>query len=87
MVAGTPGYMAPEQSEPGGGLDVRADVHAIGAMTYQMLTSRTPARAVVAPSKMRPGVDRQVGRVVLRALAALRDRRWPRNVSGAGRAA
>jgi hypothetical protein len=77
VVAGTPGYMAPEQLRPGGGLDVRADVHAIGAMTYQMLTSRTPAGAGVAPSKFRAGVDRKVDRVVLRALAARRDRRWP----------
>jgi eukaryotic-like serine/threonine-protein kinase len=77
VVAGTPGYMAPEQLQPGGGLDVRADVHAIGAMAYQMLTSRTPGDGAVAPSKLRPGVDRQVDRVVLRALAARRDRRWP----------
>src|SRR3954452_7302664 len=53
VVAGTPGYMAPEQSQPGGGLDVRADVHAIGAMAYQMLTSRTPGDGAVAPSKLR----------------------------------
>jgi serine/threonine protein kinase len=77
VVAGTPGYMAPEQSRPGGGLDVRADVHAIGAMAYQMLTARTPDGPAVAPSKLRPGVDRRVDRVVLRALAAQRDRRWP----------
>jgi hypothetical protein len=77
VVAGTPGYMAPEQRRLGGGLDVRADVHAIGAMAYQMLTTRTPDGPAVAPSKLRPGVDRQVDRVVLRALAARRDRRWP----------
>jgi hypothetical protein len=77
VVAGTPGYMAPEQSRPGEGLDVRADVHAIGAMTYQMLTGTTPGRTLTAPSKLRPSLDRQVDRVVLRALAAQRDRRWP----------
>lgn len=80
VVAGTPGYMAPEQSLPGGGLDVRADVHAIGAMTYQMLTGRTPHAgrpAAMAPSKLRPGVPKQVDRVVMRALDADRERRWP----------
>jgi hypothetical protein len=76
MVAGTPGYMAPEQSLPGSGLDVRADVHALGAMTYQMLTGQTP-RTGVAPSKLRPAVPRQVDRVVLRALDTDRARRWP----------
>jgi hypothetical protein len=77
VVAGTPGYMAPEQLRPGGGLDVRADVHAIGALAYQMLTARTPDGPAVAPSKVRPGIPRQVDRVVLRALAPRRDRRFP----------
>ncbi|GAA4944574.1 serine/threonine-protein kinase [Actinoplanes utahensis] len=77
VVAGTPGYMAPEQHLPGGGLDVRADVHAIGAMTYQMLTGQPPQPGRAAPSKVRPGVPRQVDRVVMRALDADRDRRWP----------
>lgn len=80
VVAGTPGYMAPEQHLPGGGLDVRADVHAIGAMTYQMLTGRPPRAgkaAVAAPSTLRAGVSRAVDRVVLRALDSDRARRWP----------
>ncbi|WP_328463231.1 serine/threonine protein kinase [Actinoplanes sp. NBC_00393] len=77
VVAGTPGYMAPEQQLPGGGLDVRADVHAIGAMTYQMLTGRTPGAGAVPPSKLRPGVSREIDRIVLRALDPDRKRRWP----------
>ncbi|MEV0902697.1 serine/threonine-protein kinase [Actinoplanes sp. NPDC049802] len=77
VVAGTPGYMAPEQQLPGGGLDVRADVHAIGAMTYQMLTGRPPQAGRTAPSKLRTGISREVDRVVMRALDADRDRRWP----------
>ncbi|MEU4693099.1 serine/threonine-protein kinase [Actinoplanes sp. NPDC023714] len=78
VAAGTPGYMAPEQRLPGGGLDERADVHAIGAMTYQMLTGRTPAlRAPITPSKLRPGIPRQLDRVVMRAIDADRSRRFP----------
>ncbi|BCJ43787.1 serine/threonine protein kinase [Actinoplanes ianthinogenes] len=78
VVAGTPGYMAPEQSLPGGGLDVRVDVHAIGALTYEMLTGKPPRPgAVTPPSKLRPGVSKQIDRAVLRALDPDRERRWP----------
>ncbi|MET8153498.1 serine/threonine-protein kinase, partial [Actinoplanes sp. NPDC005259] len=77
VAAGTPGYMAPEQSRPGGGLDVRADVHAVGAMAYQMLTGRPPAAGACAPSKLRGGISRQVDQIVLRALDPDRNRRWP----------
>ena len=37
QVVGTPAYMAPEQAV-GIGIDPRADVHALAAVTYQMLT-------------------------------------------------
>ncbi|MBM2617863.1 serine/threonine protein kinase [Actinoplanes sp. LDG1-06] len=91
VVAGTPGYMAPEQQVPGGGLDVRADVHAIGAMLFQMLTGRTPRKGGTAPgkggtapgkggsapSKLRPGVRGNLDRVVQRALETDPARRWP----------
>ena len=77
VVAGTPGYMAPEQSLPGGGLDVRADVHAVGAIAYQMLTGRPPQPGPAAPSTLRAGIPKQVDRIVLRALDTERNRRWP----------
>ncbi|MBL7260831.1 serine/threonine-protein kinase [Paractinoplanes lichenicola] len=77
VMAGTPGYMAPEQQLPGGGLDVRADVHAIGAMLFQMLTGRTPGKSGTMPSKLRPGVPARVDRVVQRALETDPGKRWP----------
>ncbi len=77
VVAGTPGYMSPEQSRPGGGLDVRSDVYAIGALIYHMLTGRTPAAGgPLRPSKLRPGIPAEVDGVVLRALQRDPRRRW-----------
>lgn len=47
MVVGTPNYMAPEQVRRDAGLIGPAtDVHALGAILYEMLTSVTPFRAV-----------------------------------------
>jgi hypothetical protein len=90
IIAGSPGYMAPEQARLGGGLDARADVYALGALTYHMLTGRTPslpasvqavaaaaALPVVRPSKLRPAVPPAVDAVVLRALQLDPKRRWP----------
>ncbi len=79
LAAGTPGYMAPEQSA-GLGLDHRVDVYGIGATVYHLLTGHKPEAGgarVAPPSVLRPGLPAGADEVVLRALAADREDRWP----------
>lgn len=42
QVAGTPAYMAPEQTYPEADLSCAADIFSMGAVFYQILTGRTP---------------------------------------------
>lgn len=41
-IIGTPEFMAPEQMQPELGVDVRADVYALGTIAYLLLGGRTP---------------------------------------------
>lgn len=61
VVAGSPGFMAPEQAVLGGGIDVRADVYAIGALLSFMLTGEPPG-------PKRKSVNHPVDSVVQKAL-------------------
>ena len=77
QVVGTPAYMAPEQAT-GGGIDARADVHALAAVAYQMLTGRlaregsiselTHASLPLAPSRLNSALPAEVDEVLLRSL-------------------
>jgi hypothetical protein len=70
VVAGSPGFMAPEQTVMGGGIDVRADVYAIGALLYFMLTG-------AAPGAKPRSFDHPIDSVVQKALRPRPADRYP----------
>jgi eukaryotic-like serine/threonine-protein kinase len=88
-IAGTPGYMSPEQAT-GGRVDARSDVFAFGALLYEMATGRRAfagatreetLRAVVAqeakpPREVAPGVPADLEKVILRCLRKEPERRF-----------
>lgn len=82
-VSGTPMYMAPEQAKGDRHLDARADIYALGAVAYHILTGRPPFEGktaielliahardtAVAPSKLRPEIPAELDAIVMRCLA------------------
>jgi len=90
MALGTPAYMAPEQAAADPQIDHRADIYAVGAMTYELLAGRPPftgasPQAVLAAhvteqaepvSKHRKQVSGDLEAVVMKCLAKRPADRW-----------
>ena len=89
--AGTPAYMAPEQTgRMNGSVDSRSDLYAFGMTLYQMLAGELPfaaaepmewihsqvARAPTPPRERAPGIPVVVEAIVLKLLAKAAEQRY-----------
>jgi serine/threonine protein kinase len=74
-VAGTWGYMAPEQLSMPESVDHRADIFSTGVVCYEMLTGEVP-RAERQPPSQKAAADPRFDPIVQRALEPDRERRY-----------
>ena len=90
VALGTPSYMAPEQATADPTMDHRADIYAVGAVGYEMLTGRPPftgttpqmilaahvTEAVEPVTKHRESVPHALNDLILRCLEKKPADRW-----------
>lgn len=83
-------YLAPEQVGAGGAVDVRADIYALGALVYALLTGKPPfqgntpletatwilSRPPTTPRKFDPTIPEPLEKIVLKMLAKRPEERF-----------
>lgn len=90
-IAGSPGYMPPEQADPQrGGIGVASDVYGLGALLYHLLAARPPfsgstvtatlalvlTSEAVRPRQINPRVPQDLETICLKCLAKEPSRRY-----------
>jgi tRNA A-37 threonylcarbamoyl transferase component Bud32/tetratricopeptide (TPR) repeat protein len=92
VALGTPSYMAPEQAAADEHIDHRADIYAVGAVAYELLTGRPPftgrtaqqilaAQVTIKPSsvtELRATVPTALETLIMRCLEKKPADRWQR---------
>jgi predicted Ser/Thr protein kinase len=73
---GTPHYSAPEQAQPYGVIDHRADIYSLGVVLYELLTGQIPRGVFEPPSKKKIEIDVCFDEVVIRAMQSDPERRY-----------
>jgi serine/threonine protein kinase len=69
-------YDSPEEAT-GQAADDRSDIHSVGAVLYEMLTTKRPShKGAAAPSAANPHVPKELDEIVLRAVAPNPDLRF-----------
>ena len=76
VAIGTPDFMPPESLLDPTGVDHRADLYGVGGVLYQMLTGLAPHGRFDPPSRVVPGLDKRLDRVVDKAMQADREQRY-----------
>jgi serine/threonine-protein kinase len=89
IVLGTPAYMAPEQVAADPHVDHRADIYAVGALAFELLTGRPPfggdVQAVLSAhltqppppvTSLRPDAPAALSDCIMKCLAKQRADRW-----------
>jgi serine/threonine protein kinase len=88
-VIGTPAYMSPEQAQSGQ-IDTRSDIYGLGVILFEILTGKQPYEAdtpmgvivkhITEPVpdilEVNPGLSREVGAIVQKALAKKKEQRY-----------
>ena len=67
-IMGTPGYMAPEQSQSEGEVNFRSDIYSVGVVAYELMTGRLPCGVFRPPSSFK-GVSQKMDEVIHCALS------------------